>query len=388
MRFLTVCNVILTLPKDNQRNDAYHSAIRAAVESKRAFGCKDLFCLDIGAGTGILSMMAAKAGADKVGAIEQTAHMADVGEEAIVMNGYIDKVMMHNKNSRYMKAEPYQDGREPDIPRRADMLIYEVFDSGLIGEGALHAVAYAFANLLKPDATILPMGATVYAQAIEMRLDEVPLCGERADVQQLNRYRWREDYEGYELGKMRDKWRPLTEPEAVFTFDFYDWQANMQPLERRLELEVTESGVVSAIAFWFELELDEETVLSTSPYIQDKGPTWQQAVQYIEELRVAEGTTLPLIAKHDTYSISFEVDDDADEVDRVEMRTGVPAYDPQWKVTYSRMDKINSDMARDSAQQPLQFRKIAEAAVLMGSRPADFGLEAAMAVNFCTRFMG
>ena len=103
---------------------------------------------------------------------------------------------------------------------------------------------------------------------------------------------------------------------------------------------------------------------------------------------MAEGTTLPLIAKHDTYSISFEVDDDADEVDRVEMRTGVPAYDPQWKVTYSRMDKINSDMARDSAQQPLQFRKIAEAAVLMGSRPADFGLEAATAVNFCTRFMG
>jgi len=31
----------------------------------------------------------------------------------------------------------------------------QVFDSGLIGEGVLHAVAAAQANLLQPDATLV-----------------------------------------------------------------------------------------------------------------------------------------------------------------------------------------------------------------------------------------
>ncbi len=36
-----------------------------------------------------------------------------------------------------------------------------------------------------------------------------------------------------------------------------------------------QAGVFNAVAMWFELHLDEETQLSTSPYL-DKGPTWQQ----------------------------------------------------------------------------------------------------------------
>ena len=35
-----------------------------------------------------------------------------------------------------------------------------------------------------------------------------------------------------------------------------------------LQLPVTKTGICNAIAFWFELDLDEETQLSTSPYCQ------------------------------------------------------------------------------------------------------------------------
>jgi hypothetical protein len=57
-----------------------------------------------------------------------------------------------------------------------------------------------------------------------------------------------------------------------------------------------------------------------------------QAVMYFEELRVEEGSILPLMATHDTYGISFQVDDA--RIDRIHMRTGVPLYDPVWHATY------------------------------------------------------
>ncbi len=51
-----------------------------------------------------------------------------------------------------------------------------------------------------------------------------------------------------------------------FAFDFADWRTNMAPAEMRLRLPISHGGIWNAVAFWFELELDEETSLSTSPY--------------------------------------------------------------------------------------------------------------------------
>ncbi len=45
---------------DDQRNAAYEAAIRCAVEAKRASGHVVVTALDIGAGSGLLSMMAAR----------------------------------------------------------------------------------------------------------------------------------------------------------------------------------------------------------------------------------------------------------------------------------------------------------------------------------------
>jgi hypothetical protein len=93
-------------------------------------------------------------------------------------------------------------------------------DCRLIGEGCLHLVTLAKMRLLYPNAIMLPMGATVYAQPIQMRVDDV----RGFDFAQANRYRWRSEYEGVELGECRELWKPLAEPVEVFCFDFYDMQ--------------------------------------------------------------------------------------------------------------------------------------------------------------------
>jgi hypothetical protein len=96
--------------------------------------------LDIGAGSGLLGMLAARAGADKVVGVEQSLHMCEVGEECEVMNGFLPKCMMLHRDSRRVMApdsDGAKNGRKPDgnlceLERKADILIYEVFDSGYL----------------------------------------------------------------------------------------------------------------------------------------------------------------------------------------------------------------------------------------------------------------
>lgn len=65
---------------------------------------------------------------------------------------------------------------------------------------------------------------------------------------------------------------PLSKPVHVMTFDFYEAEAHMQPSEVQLLVPIHTQGVCNAIAFWFELYLDENTSLSTSPYVDKVSP--------------------------------------------------------------------------------------------------------------------
>ena len=364
---------------DDERNGAYEAAVRNAVDLKRAFGAQEVLALDVGAGSGLLSMLAARAGADRVVACEINGHMCDVGEETVVMNGFADRILMLNRDARRMSAAVRKpDGTPPDLDRKADVLIYEVFDSGLIGEGALHLVAHAREKLLREDATLVPMSASVFCQPLQFRVGAM----RGLDAAQVNRWRWRPDYEGVDLNGCRGAWTPLAEPTEVFLFDFYEHEANMVPAQRAMRIPIHTDGVLNAVAFWFELHLDEETTLSTSPH-GAKGRTWQQAVQLVEEVRVTAGMELGLVGRHDTYGISFETDDAS--LDRVSRRTGVPLWDPTWKFVYDQVNKVHGEIARSAVNNPLAYRRMAEAGVWFATRPTDFGLNPDTAVDFCLR---
>lgn len=76
-------------------------------------------------------------------------------------------------------------------------------------------------------------------------------------------------------------WKALAAPQPVFTFDFntQDPLRDFQPTDRQLSFTINAAGVCNAIAFWFDLKLDEHTTLSSSPYLQDAGrpsTTWKQ----------------------------------------------------------------------------------------------------------------
>jgi hypothetical protein len=50
--------------------------------------------------------------------------------------------------------------------------------------------------------------------------------------------------------------------------------------------------------------------------------------------------------------------------------------------------QVSNEITRASVQNPLEYRNIAETAVAIGSRPADLGMEAVAASDFCLRVMG
>jgi predicted RNA methylase/uncharacterized protein (DUF2249 family) len=369
---------------DIERNLAYDQAIRKAVEAKKAANPgRTVHCIDMGAGSGLLSMMAARAGADYTYAAEMNSHMCDVAEECTIANGYLGKILVLDRDVRRLDVLRKPDGTAPELERPVDIAVFEVFDSGLIGEGVLHILAAARAKLLMPDASLVPCRAEVFAQPIQMRVDTV--LGD-INVEQANMWRWRADYEGVELGRNKRAWTPLADPVKVFSFDFYDIQKCAADNQNLLTFKATANSTCNAIAMWFNLYLDDgqEILLSTSPY-EDKGPTWQQAVQYIQEVTLRQGDELQIQASHDTYSISYQLAD-TDEMKR--KWSPVPKYDSGWKSTCDRLEAFNSELVKSCVQNPVEYRFVSQASIQLAARAHDFRLEASQASDFAARMMG
>lgn len=281
---------------DQRRNEAYDRALRTEI-GRRIDAGKPALVLDIGAGSGLLSMMAARAGAAGVVSCEMLDAVADVAEKIISANGYADRVALHRAKSTRLEV-----GHE--LPRRADVLVSEIFDVGLLGEYVLPVIAHARSELLVPDATIIPGAAKVFVMPIESpevlalyRVRSENSCG--FDLESFNAYA-RLGYE--QLPIARYAYSPLAEPVAVLEFDF----RNAVP-DRNFEfdLETSRDGELHAWVFWFELDFGEGNVYSTSPF----GPQtcWSQAIQ-IEPagFRVESGASLRVKVIQTQTTIRFE----------------------------------------------------------------------------------
>jgi predicted RNA methylase len=312
---------------DHMRNEAYNRAITRAVDRRKLSSrqarhhdialCRlstdsllyQVTVLDAGTGSGLLGMMAARAGADNIIGVEMSPHMCTVADETVARNGFAGRMVVLNKDVRSvftsesdgLRGGRKPDGSHPELQRKADILLLEVFDSGLIGEGALHIMHAAHTRLLAPDAQVVPAAARVFCQLVEWRVELV----QGVNVESLNRYDWRPDYEGVELSNVpRNQWRPLSEPMRVFDFDFHHVNGGST---KQLSTTASASGTVNAVVMWFDLQLDEEEVLSTNPYIPGKGPTWQQAIQFVQGVAIHQGDPVCIQAENDSYSISFKV---------------------------------------------------------------------------------
>lgn len=274
------------------RNEAYDEALRALV-------CDGDVVLDIGTGSGLLAMMAARAGASRVVSCESVKLIADKAKEIVSANGFDERVVVINKQSNLLRVGE-------DLPRPADILVAEIFDTGLIGEGALRSIQHAKQSLLKPDAITIPGRAIVYGAIIESEsihnLDRVNEAG-GFDVSLFNEFSTHPAYLQQRLDAHAH--RQLCDTFEVFEFDF---QAET-PFSRTatIPVEITQAGLIHGIAFWFDLYLTDDIVFSTAPSAGKSH--WEQAIDLLATPRtVTAGEELQVAASHEERAISFRIE--------------------------------------------------------------------------------
>ena len=100
---------------DSLRNETYARALNRFVRP-------GMLVLEIGAGTGLLAMLAAKAGAAQVITCEKEPLVAERAQTIIARNGLADRVTVVPKELTDLTVGT-------DLPRRADLLVAEIIDS-------------------------------------------------------------------------------------------------------------------------------------------------------------------------------------------------------------------------------------------------------------------
>lgn len=143
-----------TMLRDTVRTESYQKAIAQAAH---LFAGKVV--LDVGCGTCVLSIFAARAGAKKVYAIDGSRQIAHSAKIIVEESGYGNIIqVVHTK---------VEDWHYPEEEEKADVLVSEWMGYALLFESMLPSVLYARDNLMKKEETrrlVYPNRARIYIE--------------------------------------------------------------------------------------------------------------------------------------------------------------------------------------------------------------------------------
>jgi type II protein arginine methyltransferase len=273
---------------DVPRNSAFEQALRQHDLSGKVV-------LDIGSGSGLLAMMAARLGAEAVVSCEAVPPLAAIAQQIVRANGFADQIEIVPALSLDLDPEIH-------MPRAADVLVTEIVDCGLVGEGMFPTVRHAREHLLRPGAAILPAAAVLTGRLLESedvhRLNYVSRAA-GFDVSAFNRVST-PDYFPCRLNTWPHRF--LSRPLDLFAYDFRT--DPLTPRQRVLKVTATTGGTLHGVAFWWQMTVGPGITQTNSP--DNPGTHWMQAVAPFERPRtVRPGEVLTLRVEQDDESVRF-----------------------------------------------------------------------------------
>ena len=260
--------------------------------------------LDIGTGTGVLAVAAARAGAAHTYAIEASG-IAGVAKTTFEANGLQDRITLVEGWSTQI-----------ELPERADVLVSEILGDEGLGESVLEVTLDARKRLLKPDARFVPG---------KIRILGLPVT---VPKEKLNRYlftkeatdNWRSWY-GIEFGPLVDisrkhpptvflkpvttsHWKLLGDPVLLTEIDLTSFSRSL--IETEVLGEVKDSGIFNGFTFFFETELSRGNWLSTHPGVVSAASSWRNCVQILPApLEVSAGDRYRVKYQYRTNELGF-----------------------------------------------------------------------------------
>ena len=241
-----------TMIRDTVRTEAFRRAIDSVVRPGDVV-------LDVGAGSGILSVFAARAGAARVYAVERTT-IAVLAQELAAANGFADIVEV-------MQGDLF----DIDLPEQVDVIVSEWLGGFGIDEGMLAPVITARDRWLKPGGAMIPSSVSAWAGLVHDRyladmvefMENNPYGVELDDLieKTVNEISYSGSFRHLVAADMRSEASPLWVTDTE-TIPLVDAQAAH---DAEIRLPIHEHGTANALALWFSAELAPGVSLSVGP---------------------------------------------------------------------------------------------------------------------------
>ncbi|EKX48284.1 hypothetical protein GUITHDRAFT_68878 [Guillardia theta CCMP2712] len=283
----TLCEGIplyhFSMINDLHRAKAYHIAIQQAVSAVREKK-ESVSVLDVGCGSGLLSMMAARAGSKRVYGCDKAPGMADCARGVVAANSLQGSVKIIPKLSTLISVG---DNEANDMLDKADIFVSETFGDDPFSESFLPSLQHAREHLLNDGAIVVPRGICVYARAIEseeiLNLNSLPSTQfsglDITDWNIFSRARW-------SCRLLDHSFVALTESFQAFEMH---WDDDAQPIELKQcvhrDLCAINTGKLHAFVVWYTLDMFQgcpeiSTDCNSSAMT---GRHWRQAVYFMHE---------------------------------------------------------------------------------------------------------
>ncbi|MDC0713466.1 class I SAM-dependent methyltransferase [Stigmatella sp. ncwal1] len=238
---------------DAERVEAYRKAIGRYVKPGQVV-------MDVGAGMGLRTLLAAHRGPRRLYAVDPSRHL-DTARWVARRHGLADNIDFVREDS----------GRFTPSEKKVDVLLHEQTGPSLFDAGLVPRLVSLRNRLLRPGGRILPHRFEVFIEPVQLRdeaclpfiwsqsLPSVDFSCLKTLREAMNPAYFTRLVRAYEVAHL------LCEPEPVFSFDLETMKPGELPRHIHFQRAVAKPGRLDGFCVFYRAAFDAETSFSVSP---------------------------------------------------------------------------------------------------------------------------